>query len=120
MACIASRSAFTLCAAIVTYYRLYNILYLLGIIALIPVISWLYIMFISPRNTGIEVLGDKIWWKSLRPVHTILWALFAWFAINANDFAWIVLLIDTLLGCAAFLYHHWTAGNFPKLFHIEP
>lgn len=110
--CIAVRLLFTYLA-----YHFQNSKYLtyLGYLAIIPVIGWLWIMFIKPRDTGTEVMGDKIWWKPLRPIHTILYALFAYLAITGNKNAWVILLIDTLFGLSAFLYHHYKEGNFSKL-----
>ena len=106
--CIGTRLAFTIISA----YSTGNFLKLLGLIALGPVIGWLYIIFIGKRDTGVEVFGDKIWWKDLRPIHTFLWAIFSYMAINGNRNAWIILLIDTLFGLSAFLIYHWRQGNF--------
>jgi hypothetical protein len=89
---------------------------LLGFLALIPVIGWIYIIFIGKRDTGIEVLGDKIWWKNLRPIHLILWSLFVWLAVKRNPLAWLVLLVDTMFGLSAFLIYHWYQGNFKRLY----
>jgi hypothetical protein len=100
--CIGSRLAFTALSA----YASNTFLKILGIIALIPVFGWLYIMFIGKRDTGLEVFGEKIWWKDLRPLHTILWAIFSYMAINGNRKAWMVLFIDTMIGLSAFLIHH--------------
>ena len=109
--CIGSRLAFTALSA----YSTGIFIKLLGLIALIPVIGWLYIMFIGKRDTGLEVFGDKIWWKNLRPLHTFLWATFSYMAITGNRKAWIVLFIDTMIGLSAFLIHHWREGNFKLL-----
>ena len=109
--CIGSRLALTGVSAFASGWFLNA----LGFIALIPVIGWFYIIFIGKRDTGLEVLGEKIWWKNLRPVHMILWGLFAYLAITGNRHAWIVLLTDTLFGLGAFLIHHWSEGNFEKL-----
>jgi len=109
--CIGSRLSFTVISAFASGW----FLMLLGIIALIPVVGWLYIIFIKRRDTGIEVLGDKIWWQNLRPIHLLLWSLFSYLAINGNRNAWVVLLVDTLFGLVAFLSHHYFAGNFEKL-----
>lgn len=109
--CIGSRLAFTAVSA----YAWGMWLQILGIIALIPVLGWLYIIFIGKRDTGAEVFGGKIWWNNLRPIHMTLWGLFAYQAINRNPKAWIILLIDTLFGLTAFLHHHWSEGNFAKL-----
>ena len=105
--CIGSRLLLTTLSAF-SYGRL---LTAMGIFALIPVIGWFYIIFIGKRDTGLEVFGDKIWWKNLRPIHMLLWAFFAYLAISGNRNAWIVLLIDTMLGLSSFLFHHWSNGN---------
>ena len=109
--CIGSRLAFTIISA----YSTGTFLKLLGLLALGPVIGWLYIIFIGKRDTGLEVFGDKIWWKDLRPIHTLIWATFSYMAITGNRKAWIVLLADTLFGLSAFLVYHWQQGNFKKL-----
>ena len=106
--CIGSRLALTVISA----YSTGIFLKLLGLLALGPVIGWLYIIFIGKRDTGLEVFGDKIWWKDIRPIHTLLWATFSYMAITGNRKAWIVLLIDTLFGLSAFLVYHWRQGNF--------
>lgn len=109
--CIGSRLAFTAISA----YSRGIFLKLLGLVALGPVIGWLYIIFIGKRDTGLEVFGDKIWWKDLRPIHTLLWATFSYMAITGNRNAWIVLLADTLFGLSAFLVYHWQQGDFKKV-----
>lgn len=109
--CIGSRLGFTLVSALASGWFLMA----LGFLALIPVAGWSYILFYKGRDTGIEVLGDKIWWQKLRPIHLLLWLFFAYLAIQQNRLAWLVLLVDTLFGLSAFLIHHWMAGNFAKL-----
>jgi hypothetical protein len=109
--CIGSRLTFTAISAFASGW----FLQLLGLFALIPVIGWFYIIFIGKRDTGLEVFGEKIWWKNLRPIHMTLWSIFAYLAISGNRKAWIVLLVDTLFGLSAFLIHHWSAGNFSQL-----
>ncbi len=109
--CIGSRLAFTTLSAFASTY----LLKILGIISLIPVIGWFYIIFIGKRDTGLEVFGSKIWWKHLRPIHMILWGLFSYLAIFGNKNAWLVLLVDTFFGLGAFLQHHWSQGNFKNL-----
>lgn len=110
--CIGTRLAFALFAKNVSL----TVLQYLGFIALIPVIGWAYIIFTGSRNTGAEVFGEQIWWKSLRPIHMILWFTFAVMAINKNSDAWLILLGDTVLGLISFLIHHYNAGSFSKLY----
>lgn len=110
--CIGSRAAFTLLSA----YASESLLQILGLLALIPVIGWIYIIFIGKRDTGAEVFGEKIWWQNLRPIHLLFWSLFSYLAITGYRNAWIVLLIDTLFGLSAFLAHHYSVGNLTKIF----
>ena len=87
-----------------------------GYIALILGISFLTIYYYNLRKTGIEVFGDKIWWNDIRPIHGILYLIFAYLAINKNKNAWIVLLIDVIFGFFMFINHHYINNNFKYLF----
>lgn len=89
---------------------------LMGKLALIPAISFMYIYANDLRKTGGEVFGDKIWWNHLRPIHSLLYGLFAILALNSNPHSWIVLLVDVTIGLLAFLQFHYNEGNFQKLF----
>ena len=62
--------------------------------------------------TGSETFGEKIWWNDLRPVHAMLYFLFAYNAIIGNQQSWIYLLADVLLGLISFLIHHYVNGDF--------
>jgi hypothetical protein len=84
----------------------------LGYLALLPAAGFLYIFVTGIRKTGAEVFGEKIWWNSLRPVHALLYTLFAYNAINKNKNAWIVLLVDVVFGLVNFLWHHYSEGSF--------
>lgn len=87
-----------------------------GYIALIPAIGFFTIYFFNLRKTGTEVFGEKIWWNDIRPVHGLLYLLFAYLAINKNKNAWLILLFDVLFGLLMFLNHHYYKGNFKYLF----
>lgn len=59
------------------------------------------------RRTGLETGGDRIWWNMLRPVHALLYALFAYFAWNGRRaIAWKLLLLDVTIGLVSFLFFH--------------
>jgi hypothetical protein len=79
----------------------------MGYLALLPAIGFIYIYVTGSRKTGAEVFGDKIWWNNLRPIHGLLYFLFAYNAINGNQNAWIYLLIDVIIGLISFLGHHF-------------
>jgi hypothetical protein len=84
----------------------------LGYLALLPTIGFLYIFLTGSRKTGPETFGKKIWWNNLRPIHAILYFLFAYNAIIGNKQAWIYLLADVLFGLISFLVHHYVKGDF--------
>lgn len=93
-----------------------NYLPYLGLLAILPAIGFTYIYLTDSRKTGLEVIGGKIWWNKLRPIHALLYALFAYYAINKNNIAWVFLLIDVAFGLLSFLIYHYSQGNFSKLF----
>lgn len=111
--CIGVRSLFVVIAKYIdTKYLKY-----LGYLALLPAIGFMYIYVTGSRKTGAEVFGEDIWWNNLRPVHSILYFLFAYNAIIGNNQSWIYLLVDVLIGLISFLIHHSVNGNILKVLH---
>ncbi len=83
-----------------------NLLPYMGIAALGIAIGFLTIYFGELRKTGIETFNQNIWWDSLRPTHGILYATFAYYALQKNgDAASTVLGIDVALGMAAWIHN---------------
>jgi hypothetical protein len=109
--CIGTRLTFTFISAIASNW----LLRIMGFIAIFPVLGWFYFIFIGKRDRGIEVYNELIWWKNLRPLHMFLWGFFAYLAITGNHKAWVILLIDTLIGLTAFFVHHYMEGNLKKI-----
>jgi len=109
--CIGLRTLFVIIAknSSVTYLKY------LGYAALLPAIGFMYIFLSGARKTGAEVFGEKIWWNDLRPLHSLLYLLFAYNAIIGNTQAWIYLLVDVLIGLVAFISFHYKNGDFSKL-----
>ena len=108
--CMGTRLAFALLAKNVSL----DYLPYVGALATIPVVGWLYIIFVGKRDTGAEVFGEKIWWKDLRIIHTLLYAYFAYLAFNKDRRSWLVLLADVLFGFSAFIIHHFVIGESVK------
>ena len=106
--CIGVRVLFVIIAKYI------NIEYLkyLGYLALLPAIGFIYIYLTDSRKTGPETFGAKIWWNQLRPVHSILYFLFAYNAIIGNKNSWIYLLADVIIGLTSFLIYHYSNSNF--------
>lgn len=62
------------------------------------------------RKSGPE--NRNIWWNNLRPVHSILYGLFAYYAINKKKYSWVFLMIDTLFGLLMYLIFNFTKYRF--------
>ena len=109
--CVGVRSLFVVIAKNI------HIKYLcyLGYLALLPAIGFAYIYLTGSRKTGQEVFGEKIWWNDLRPLHSLLYLLFAYNAILGNKNAWVYLLIDVVIGVISFIIFHYRNGDFTKL-----
>jgi len=87
----------------------------MGYLAVLPAIGFFYIYFTGTRTTGPEVFGDTIWWNELRPIHGLLYLLFAFNSIKGNKSAWIYLLVDVIIGLLGFLSFHFYNGDFTKI-----
>jgi hypothetical protein len=112
VACIGSRSLLVYLAKTTNN----TFLMYMGYLALLPSIGFFYLYFSGTRKTGPEVFGDKIWWNDLRPIHGLLYALFAYNAINGKANSWIYLLVDVIIGLIGFLIYHYRNGDFMHLF----
>ena len=85
-----------------------NNLKMAGYVALIPAIAFLYLYLIpnsdfrTKSDAQLEWADKKVWWNYLRPIHGILWLIFAIMAINGHHDAWKILFLDTTLGLVMF------------------
>jgi hypothetical protein len=112
--CIGVRTLFVLIAKNASAHYLP----MLGYLAILPAIGFIYIYLTGSRQIGAEVSGEKIWWNNLRPIHATLYFLFAYNAINGNRMAYQYLLLDVVFGLVAFLVFHYKNGDFEKVFFI--
>jgi hypothetical protein len=110
--CIGIRTLFVVLAKIAnkTYLRY------MGYLAILPAIGFFYLFLSGLRKTGAEVFGDKIWWNNLRPIHGLIYSLFAYNAIKGNNFAWIYLLVDVIIGLFSFLIFHYYNNDFRDVY----
>jgi len=109
--CIGTRTLFVIIAKNASEKYLKYI----GYLALLPAIGFTYLYLSGSRKTGAEVFGGRIWWNNLRPLHALLYFLFAYNAINGNKNAWLFLLIDVVIGLISFLSFHYYNGDFFKV-----
>jgi hypothetical protein len=77
-----------------------------GLIALIPAIGFISIFLGNLREKGTEA-GGRIWWNNMRPIHGVMYLLFAIYAFRRKPFAWRVLFIDVLIGLAVWFRHYF-------------
>lgn len=76
---------------------------LMAITAVISV-GFLTIYAFDLRKTGAETGGRAIWWNSLRVIHGLLFGAFAISTYMAVDNAWMLLLLDVIIGILAYFY----------------
>ena len=77
----------------------------LGVLAMTIGGSMLIHFFFNTRPTGPEA-GGKIWWHNIRPIHAILYLVFAGMSFAQQDKAWVIPAADAALGLTAFTIYH--------------
>ena len=102
--CIPTRLALT---ALAKYIPNYYLPYL-GLVTLVIAIGFLYLYFTGQRKTGPETQDAPIWWMKFRIMHGLLYLLFSGLAFMRYKNAYIVLLVDTIIGVGLFLRYHYT------------
>ena len=79
---------------------------LIASLLVLPAIGFASIYLLGLRRTGGEVFGDKIWWNSLRPVHALMYFGAAASVYFREKNAYLLILLDTLVGLVAFCRFH--------------
>jgi hypothetical protein len=85
-----------------------------GYIAAIIGIGFLIIFLGGYRKTATEIYCDVVWWNHLRPLHGILYLLYSYLAINKNQNAYLVLLVDVIIGFISGMNFHYKHGYLSK------
>lgn len=67
-----------------------------SLLATIPVVTWLYIYFVSGKPVGFA--GGPAWWSELRIIHAALWAVYVLYSYRKLSYAWIPLFADVVVG----------------------
>jgi hypothetical protein len=89
-------------------------LQLMGYLMAVPAFGFAYIYMTGSRNKG--RFGQKAWWNDLRPIHAVLYGLFAWNAINKRSNSWMFLFADAIFGLISFLIHYYSNGDIQKMY----
>jgi hypothetical protein len=78
---------------------------LMGIISLIVGLGFLVTYLFKLRKKGI--MGNEIWWDSLRPFHSFTYLTFGYLALmGINQHAWKLLLLDVTVALGAYTIHY--------------
>ena len=85
--------------------------------ALVFSVTWMFMWGCRLRQTGREAAGSNeqegvIWWDSLRPIHAMMYLLFAVLACNGVKWAWMVLVADALFGLYSWSQHRLCSASF--------
>tara|TARA_Y100001980_G_C14382764_1_gene184282 strand:+ start:234 stop:587 length:354 start_codon:yes stop_codon:yes gene_type:complete len=85
-----------------------NIEYLpyLGLIAIIIATGFIY-NYIFKKEKG-STFNQDAWWNYLRPIHSLLYYIFAYLAINKNSNSYIPLVIDVIIGFLSFIINNYS------------
>jgi hypothetical protein len=78
----------------------------LAFAATVLAVGFLAIYVLGLRKTGAEVFGETIWWNDLRPVHAVIWGLFAYFVAQKNPLSYTLPLLDAVIGTLAWSHFH--------------
>ena len=76
----------------------------MGVVALLISIGFMYQFIVHPHKTG--AFGGDSWWNGTRPVHALLYLIFAIMTFINPKYAYVVLLVDILLGTGFFINHY--------------
>ena len=69
----------------------------LGFLALLPAFGFILLYMSDSRQAAPEA-GGSTWWNAIRPIHGVLYLLFAIYAIKSSQYAWTILAGDAMLG----------------------
>ena len=88
--------------------------YGLALTSTIIAVGLFYHYAFGTRPVAFEA-GGAVWWNRLRPVHAALHLLFAIAIVAPSSFArraWLILVVDAMLGLAAWVAHRSTGVVF--------
>jgi hypothetical protein len=78
---------------------------IMAVFAVIVSLGFMSQFLFNSQKPG--AFGGKPWWNSMRPVHALLYMTFAFLIFTRKrDIAWIVLLIDVVIGAIVFTKHY--------------
>lgn len=79
-------------------------LFYLGIIAIMIGTSFIYQSKKGKKTGG---FGGPAWWHPVRNIHGILWILFGILAVMRKKQAYVVLIIDIIIGIITFINNYY-------------
>ena len=105
--CVVARSLLALLAAWLGRLRSTKYLRIMGIVFLIPMFGF-FIKHMSHNPSEIGAFGGDVWWNRMRLVHALLYRAFGVMAIAAIPQAYLLLILDVIIGTVATMHHYFT------------
>jgi hypothetical protein len=102
LGCIPTRLSIALAAALVPL----RFLPYIGYLTLVMAIGFVYLYVTGKRAVGIETGGRPIWWRPYRLMHGLLYLTFSLLAIAQVRMAYVIIVLDTLIGLGLFVRQH--------------
>lgn len=69
-------------------------------------LTFIILYLFDLRKTGVEA-GGTIWWNKIRPIHGVIYILYAIYAFKGEKNAYYVLIFDVLVGFIAWLNNYY-------------
>lgn len=95
--------------ALITKYIDKKYLESFGYLLLLPAMGFIIVYIGELREKG--GINQIAWWNHLRPIHSLLYFIAAFYAIKKDRRSWMVLLLDAGIGLMAFLLYHFLLSN---------
>lgn len=83
--------------------------YVLALVCLFISLGFMYQYIMKTRTIG--AFHNKIWWDSLRPIHSFLFLCSSLGLYYNYSYAYVFLLMDTIIGVIGFTYKNSSLYN---------
>lgn len=83
----------------------------MGFVAVLPALGFILLYLGDYRKDAAEA-GGNTWWNSLRPIHGVMYLLFAIYAFKSSENAWKILAADAGLGVLFWYMKYYLLYDF--------
>ena len=86
----------------------------MGYVGLVVATSFFYLYMHGNKYADgqLKKYGEKmVWWNKYRPIHGVLYLTFGILAIGKNNYSWVPLGLDVIVGLSLWLHHNYNNNN---------